>query len=464
MKKLFALVIVLSFLVIIPRAWAGAPPPNDACGNAIGPLSVPSTTSGTTIDATGDEPPAFQCGGSAGVGDHGVWYTVTGTGNTMTASTCDFADFDTQISVFCPNCDNPVCIGGNDDFCSLQSSVSWPSEAGATYRILVHGFGSATGNFDLAILDDGTPVDPATVVDCEEVLFGTFCSTDVPVNFPPAGSSDLIIGFGPTITDVKVRLFITHTFDGDVEVDLDSPDGSNSFLINNVGGSNNNFGTSCGDQIATFPNFVLMDGAPPIPSNPGVAGTFSPTPGNLATFNGESSIGTWTLNLDDDFPSEDDGTLECWCLDIFSTGEGCSPGFWPRQGRVDSSLFLGCPDPNLDPTDLVQTCFACNLDNDLPDSIELASCQNIMKNANLANTKGDKKFGAAAKLLRQGMAGILNACNPCVDYPLTVTEVRDKVCDLLDELDDVTLQEINDCKNELDANNSQSCEACEGDG
>lgn len=192
-----------------------------------------------------------------------------------------------------------------------------------------------------------------------------------------------------------------------------------TIVFTTVGGSNNNFGTSCGDQITTFPNFVLMDGAPPIPANPGVAGTFSPTPGNLATFNGESSIGTWTLNLNDDFPSEDDGTLECWCLDIFSTGEGCSPGFWPRQGRVNSGLFLGCPDANLDPTDSVETCFGCNLDSSLPNEIELASCQNIMKNANLANfSKQDPKFGAAAKLLRQGMAGILNACNPCVDYLL----------------------------------------------
>ena len=151
-------------------------------------------------------------------------------------------------------------------------------------------------------------------------------------------------------------------------------------------------------------------------------------------------------------------------MDIFSTGEGCSPGFWPRKGRVNSGLFLGCPDSSLDPTDLVETCFACNLDSSLPNQIEFASCENIMKNANLANfSSQDPKFGAAAKLLRQGMAGILNACNPCVDYPLTIAEIRTEVCDLLDELDDVTLAEILAFKDELAANNSQACEACEGD-
>ncbi|HJZ05596.1 MAG TPA: proprotein convertase P-domain-containing protein [Patescibacteria group bacterium] len=369
MKKLFALVIVLSFFVIIPSAWAGnGPPISDCC---------------------------FVNGGTG----------------------CDD-----------PTCEAAVCT--IDPFCC---NTDWDDVCVSEARALCE------------------------ICDFQGVLFDTYCSPNTPEAIPDEGSitNDLPILFGPTITDVEVRLFITHTFDSDLVADLDSPGGTNVTLFTNVGGSNDDFGTSCGDQVTTFPNFVLLDGAPAIPADPGVAGTFAPE-GNLDDFLFESSIGTWTLNIADT-AADDEGTLQCWCLDIFSTGEGCSPGFWPRQGRVNSGLFLGCPDTNLDPTDPVQTCFACDLDNDLPNQIELATCEGIMKNANLANLKG--KFGAAAKLLRQGMAGILNACNGTVDYPLTISEIRTKVCGLLDELDDVTLQEINDCKNELDANNSQACTA-----
>jgi hypothetical protein len=47
-------------------------------------------------------------------------------------------------------------VGANDDACSFQSEVSWCSQSGSEYLILVHGFGGASGNFDLAVFDDGT--------------------------------------------------------------------------------------------------------------------------------------------------------------------------------------------------------------------------------------------------------------------------------------------------------------------
>lgn len=91
------------------------------------------------------------------------WYTVVGTGNMLTASTCNMADFDTKLSIFCDDCDEPVCIGGVDDAkgCELTSELSWCSQAGAEYRIMVHGFGSATGDFDLEVFEgDPCNVEP----------------------------------------------------------------------------------------------------------------------------------------------------------------------------------------------------------------------------------------------------------------------------------------------------------------
>ena len=82
----------------------------------------------------------------------------------MTATTCyEFFEYDTKISVYCNGCIDPVCVVGNDDNCAgfggLLSTVNWCSEAGTEYLILVHGFGSATGGFDLSVFDDGGACD-----------------------------------------------------------------------------------------------------------------------------------------------------------------------------------------------------------------------------------------------------------------------------------------------------------------
>ena len=90
----------------------------------------------------------------------GVWYTVTGTGNTVTVTTCGVlsAGFDTRLSVYTGSCQALECVTGNDDTsressggCGLQSTATWLSTEGQTYFIRVHGWGSFTGGFQLTI-------------------------------------------------------------------------------------------------------------------------------------------------------------------------------------------------------------------------------------------------------------------------------------------------------------------------
>ena len=167
----------------------------DFCEDSIGPLAVGSVTSGSTTDATPDEPPDIDCGTS--VTAPGVWYTVEGTGNTMTASTCNDgnpatggANYDTKISVYCADCEVNECIGGQDDDnanCSgFSTQFSWPTNPGQTYNVFVHGFGTGTGDFDLAILDDGEPVGPGDANDCDGVAaFADLCpDTLIPESVP----------------------------------------------------------------------------------------------------------------------------------------------------------------------------------------------------------------------------------------------------------------------------------------
>jgi len=132
---------------------------NDDCPYAYGPI-VP-TSAGvilpySTTTATTDVDESLSCGGALADGGPGVWYMVEGTGRPLTASTCSEAtNFDTQISVFLGDCGNLACVNGNNDFCKLGSSVTWPSQEGELYRVLVQGANAdAIGDFELTVLTD----------------------------------------------------------------------------------------------------------------------------------------------------------------------------------------------------------------------------------------------------------------------------------------------------------------------
>lgn len=124
---------------------------NDACSGAITMTcgsSVTGSTAGATFDGVG------FCGTSNTA--PGVWYHFAGTGDVVEVSTCSaLTSYDTKISVFSGSCGSLTCVGGDDDdftcpFSGLQSTVFFAS-AGIDYYILVHGFGTATGAFELSL-------------------------------------------------------------------------------------------------------------------------------------------------------------------------------------------------------------------------------------------------------------------------------------------------------------------------
>jgi len=127
---------------------SSGPPPsgpaNDLCANAIA-ITCGTPVNGTTTNATADA--AGTC--TTTNTQPGVWYTWVGNGQLITLSTCTGTSFDSKISVYTGSCGAFTCVAGNDDGCGLQSSVSFPSVNGTTYRILVHQFGATGGNFTL---------------------------------------------------------------------------------------------------------------------------------------------------------------------------------------------------------------------------------------------------------------------------------------------------------------------------
>ena len=107
------------------------------------------------------------------------------------------------------------------------------------------------------------------------------------------------------IADVNVSLDITHTWDGDLTISLISPAGTSVTLSANNGGSGSNYTNTMFDDDAATP---IVSGSPPF------TGTFIPQQ-PLATFNGESAHGTWTLSVNDN-AGGDNGTINSFSVEV----------------------------------------------------------------------------------------------------------------------------------------------------
>jgi subtilisin-like proprotein convertase family protein len=148
----------------------------------------------------------------------------------------------------------------------------------------------------------------------DPILFGptSFPSTNVPLALPDLSAtiSTLDLSNVPgVITKITLTLNITHTFDGDLVIDLISPSGQIVNLCTSVGGNGQNFTNTTFDDAAAIP---ITAGSAPF------AGSFQPQQ-LLSTFNGRSANGAWSLRITDVGPG-DIGTLNSWSLRI-TTGE-----------------------------------------------------------------------------------------------------------------------------------------------
>lgn len=161
-------------------------PPNDLCANAVD-VPVNTQVDGTSQGSTPDnqpsciaDPPAQTSGG--------VWYTVTGTGETILVDLCS-ATYDSILSVYCGSCSSLTCVAGDDDGCGTGgggSTVQFCSISGTVYHILVHGFGGATGTFTLVVQSGGgacTPTVQCQANPCAGIIRGDSNNDGVVNNF-----------------------------------------------------------------------------------------------------------------------------------------------------------------------------------------------------------------------------------------------------------------------------------------
>ena len=352
------------------------PPANDLPATAID-VVIGTPIDGTTVGAMADSGfPACITSNTA----PGVWYKFIGDGTTLSANLCaSLAPYDSKLTVYCASngITNLSCIDGNDDseVCgpnSLLSDVTFCSELGAPYFVLVHGFSGASGPFTLNVTSTGPACNTAiaclpagkccTVSNCAVLtelaclagggtyggngtdcssFSSSFSSTDAfPLAIPDASSvgvsSTIVIPAGSgTVSNLAVRVGINHTWVGDVVFGLDN----GTTFVTLVAFIGDSTGTSVGDSSNFQGQYTFLDTGADIWAAAATGdSTFNIPPGtyrpadeltgalpspSLAAFDGAPLEGTWTL-FAADFGAADLGTITSFTLfNGFGQGSPC---------------------------------------------------------------------------------------------------------------------------------------------
>lgn len=102
----------------------------------------------------------------------------------------------------------------------------------------------------------------------------------------------------------QVCLDINHTWDSDLSVTLEAPDGTQILLFTDVGGDGNDFDNTC--LRSDSPTLISTQGAP-------FSGTFKPMNSLGMANNNQNPNGAWKLHIYDGFGG-DQGTLNNWSI------------------------------------------------------------------------------------------------------------------------------------------------------
>ena len=220
----------------------------------------------------------------------------------------------TQSASSYPNI-NVSSSGVNNTAYTFSTSPSFicGTNIGFTINVTYLG-GSKLINFSLPSGSLGSPLQ-----------FDNNIVTAIPDNNPAGVDVPVVVsGITSSVAEVTVSMYLTHTYDGDLTIQLISPDNTTLTLASGVGGSGNDFGSNCSPQTnrTTFDDSALTlisSGTAPF------VGTYKPS-GLLSTFNGKTGSaanGTWKLHVIDN-ANIDVGSVQCFSL--FVTQVSCVDG------------------------------------------------------------------------------------------------------------------------------------------
>ncbi len=254
------------------------------------------------------------------------------------------------------------------------------------------GFGTRSANYsDLAPLQLGTNLVPFTLSTTPGFLCGqpialqaliksdqqtltNFITLDTgvvgdPVRFDSLGAVNIpddsatnsfitVSNITGALRDVKVSVYLTHSWVGDLRLRLIAPDGTGITLSDSHGGSGANYGIACSPDSSrtTFDDDAVI----PISGGfPPYIGSFRPDQA-LSAFAGKygSSVnGQWRLRVVDLIPGFS-GTIQCWSL--FLSPAHCEDGGGTCPGVDLAMSMVGNPEPVYLGSNLVYTITVTN--------------------------------------------------------------------------------------------------------
>ncbi|MEM7102954.1 MAG: HYR domain-containing protein [Bacteroidota bacterium] len=229
------------------------------------------------------------------------------------------------VSSFCDN-----CPGGTATY--ELTGATMESGAGnintnfnvgtttVTWTITDDAGNTGSCSFDVTVEDNEPPTLATEVVTNDVCETGTGTTGLLPLA-GTSGASDYTtsIAVDVPITDITISMSGTHTWNGDLDFFLTSPQGTTvHFWDNSVCGSTDDFDFTINDSNPAFAGACNPisgsysssgDGETVISSTPGQ------NPTMFSAFNGESSAGTWTLTIEDR-AAGDSGALDAWSLEV----------------------------------------------------------------------------------------------------------------------------------------------------
>lgn len=294
-------------------AFRGPFEPNDTLATAT-PIVLGAATSTTIRDV-------FLGDGNNPASDVDIFKVSTTGASLLSARVASrslgiFSSLDSYIRVFNSSGEQ---IAFNDNYEGLDSFVQVFVPGAGDYYIAVSAFpnstynpsietgrsaGGSTGTYNLAI---GVQTSQREVINR---------AGDAPRDIPAIGDiiSTINVTDGRTVTDVAVRLNITHSFVSDLRITLTSPGGQVVTLFDRRGGSGQNLTNTIFADSATA---TIASGAAPF------TGRFKPEQ-QLTPFKNRSAAGVWTLRISDLKPL-DQGTLNSWSIDFDTNNDVSGP-------------------------------------------------------------------------------------------------------------------------------------------
>ena len=197
---------------------------------------------------------------------------------------------DLEVSLIGP--DNTTVLLHNRTGSSTDNIITTYNITTRSYQVLTAFNGKNTsGTWKLKVRDLAS-ADTGKLNSWKVAFNGYYTATPnlaIPDNNTTGITSTISVPATGTVADLRVRVYITHTYKGDLEVSLIGPDNTTVLLHNRTGSSTDNI-------ITVYPDLTA-------PAQ------------SLTAFNGKAIAGNWKLKVRD-LAAADTGKLNSWEIDF----------------------------------------------------------------------------------------------------------------------------------------------------